>query len=382
MNAGETARLLGVARELGAEFASSAAEYDRTGAFPHANVQRLRQAGLTGLVTPRRYGGHEAGLELALGVVNAIAKGEASTGLILAQQYLFHVQLRSGSRWPDGLRERVSVASVEHGALVNAFRVERELGTPIRGGLPATTARKVAGGWRVSGHKIYSTGAPGLTWAIVWSRTDEEDPRVGQILVPMDAPGLRIEETWDHLGMRASGSHDVVLEDVFVPDDHAVDIRLPAAWAEKDDAMAGWVALMFATVYDAVARAARDWFIRFLHDRKPSNLGAALASLPHMQAAVGEIDALLLTNRVLFGLAARVDAGVPLPAHELFLAKHTINANSIAAVEKALALAGNPGLTRVNPLERHLRDVLCGRVHSPQSDTVLGTAGRVALGLA
>ena len=271
---------------------------------------------------------------------------------------------------------------MEHGALVNAFRVERELGTPIRGGLPATTARKVACGWRVSGHKIYSTGAPGLTWAIVWSRTDEEDPRVGQILVPMDAPGLRIEETWDHLGMRASGSHDVVLEDVFVPDDHAVDIRLPAAWAEKDDAMAGWVALMFATVYDAAARAARDWFIRFLHDRKPSNLGAALASLPHMQAAVGEIDALLLTNRVLFGLAARVDAGVPLPAHELFLAKHTINANSIAAVEKALALAGNPGLTRVNPLERHLRDVLCGRVHSPQSDTVLGTAGRVALGLA
>ena len=382
MNVGESARLLGVAQELGAEFAATAAEYDRSGAFPHANVQRLREAGLTGLVTPRRYGGHEAGLELALWVVNAISKGEASTGLVLAQQYLFHGHLRTNNRWSDKLRERVSVASVEEGALINSFRVEPELGTPVRGGLPATTARKVEGGWLVSGRKIYSTGAPGLAWGIIWSRTDEANPRVGQVLAPMDAPGLRIEETWDHLGMRASGSHDVVLDDVFVPDDHGADLRLPAEWADRGDTLAAWAAMMFATVYDGAARAARDWFIHFLHDRKPTNLGAALATLPHMQAAVGEIDGLLLTNRVLFGLAAQIDAGQPPPAHEIYLAKHTINANSIAAVEKALSLAGNPGLTRANPLERHLRDVLCGRVHSPQSDTVLGNAGRLALGLA
>lgn len=178
----------------------------------------------------------------------------------------------------------------------------------------------------------------------------------------------------------ASGSHDVVLEDVFAPDDNAVDLRLPAEWVEKGDAMAARVALMFATVYDGVARAARDWFIRFLHDRKPTNLGAALAKLPHIQAAAGEIDALLLTNRVLFGLATSVDAGAPPPAHEVYLARHTINANAVAAVEKMLPLAGNPGLSRAIPLERHLRDVLCGRVHSPQSDSVLGTAGRIALG--
>ena len=382
MNVGESARLLGVARELGAEFAATAAEYDRSGAFPHANVQRLREAGLTGLVTPRRYGGHEAGLELALWVVNAISKGEASTGLILAQQYLFHGHLRTNNRWSDKLRERVSVASVEEGALINSFRVEPELGTPVRGGLPTTTARKVEGGWRISGRKIYSTGAPGLAWGIIWSRTDEENPRVGQVLVPMDAPGLRIEETWDHLGMRASCSHDVVLDDVFVPDDHGADLRPPAEWADRGDTLAAWAAMMFATVYDGAARAARDWFIHFLHDRRPTNLGASLATLPHMQAAVGEIDGLLLTNRVLFGLAARIDAGDPPPAHEICLAKHTINANSIAAVEKALSLVGNPGLTRANPLERHLRDVVCGRVHSPQSDTVLGNAGRLALGLA
>ncbi|WP_204273986.1 acyl-CoA dehydrogenase family protein, partial [Stenotrophomonas maltophilia] len=70
---------------------------------------------------------------------------------------------------------------------------------------------------------------------------------------------------------------------------------------------------------------------------------------------VGEIDALLQTNRLLLGLADKVDQGAPPPPHESFLAKYTINANAIAAVQKAVEISGNPGLTRGNPLERHLR---------------------------
>ena len=182
--------------------------------------------------------------------------------------------------------------------------------------------------------------------------------------------------------MRASGSHDAVLTNVFIPENHAVDIRPPAAWLERDPVFPAWAAFMFATVYDGVARAARDWFVSFLKTRVPANLGAPLSSLSRMQEAVGEIDALLQTNRLLFGLAEQVDQGQPPPTHDTYLAKYTINANSIAAVEKAVSLIGNPALTRANPLERHLRDVLCARVHSPQADSVLGGAGRVALGLA
>ena len=61
--------------------------------------------------------------------------------------------------------------------------------------------------------------------------------------------------------------------------------------------------------------------------------------------------------------------------------KQVATENAIAAVEAALKLAGNHGISRLNPLERHLRDVLCGRIHSPQEDTVLVAAGRAALGL-
>ena len=118
--------------------------------------------------------------------------------------------------------------AVADGALINALRVEPDLGTPARGGLPATIARKTPDGWSLSGRKIYSTGSPGLTWTIVWARTDEEVPRVGGFLVRKDAPGRRIEETWDHTGLRASASHDVIFENTPVPEHHALSPR-PAA---------------------------------------------------------------------------------------------------------------------------------------------------------
>ena len=82
-------------------------------------------------------------------------------------------------------------------------------------------------GSRISGRKIYSTGAPGLTWFETFCRTDELKPRVGPFLVRAGSDGLRIEEGWDHLGLRASGSHDVVLDDVFVPDEQVGALTVP-----------------------------------------------------------------------------------------------------------------------------------------------------------
>ena len=372
---------LAMARAIARDFARTAAAHDAAASFPVANIEALRRTGLAGLVTARAHGGGEAGLAEAVAVVAAIAEGEPSTALVLAQQYHFHAQLRQNPRWPEAMRARVARSAVTEGAFANNLRVEPALGTPMRGGLPATTARKVAGGWSISGHKIFSTGVPILAWNAVWAKTDEAEPRVGAFLVPRGTPGLSIVETWDHLGMRASGSHDVVLEDVVIPADHAVDIRRPAEWGVPDAAAAAWPVLLFAAVYDGVARAARNWLIGFLKNRTPANLGAPLSSLPRMQEAVGEIEALLFANTMLFRLAEQVDRGVAPPVHESYLAKHLINANAIAAVEKAVALSGNPGLSRSNPLERHLRDVLCARVHSPQSDTILLGAGRAALGL-
>lgn len=360
--------------QLTEEFAAGAAAHDRDGSFPHENFERLHALGLVSLTVPRHLGGAGATLAQAARVVGAVARGEPSTALVLTMTYLHHASSRHAAHWPRHLLERVAADTVRDGALINALRVEPELGTPARGGLPATTARRTPEGWRISGRKIYSTGIPRLTWLAVWARSDDQEPLVGSYLVHRDTPGIRVVETWDHLGMRATGSHEVVFEDVLVPLAHAVDVAPPGARTELDPALLTWMSVLLSAIYDAVARAARDWLAGWLRARAPANLGAPLSTLPRFQEALGEIDTWLFSNRVLIDTAAQ--GGVA--AADAFRVKYLVTNQAIAAVQKALELIGNPALARANPLERHYRDVLCSRIHTPQNDTILVNSGKAA----
>jgi alkylation response protein AidB-like acyl-CoA dehydrogenase len=371
---------------LTAAFAITAADYDRRGVFPEENFRLLHQAGLLGLTVPREFGGRGAGLGEALRVLGAVAKGEPSTALILFMTYGYYAgSFSRTSHWPRHVYERMAREAATEISLIGGLRVEPELGTPVRGGLPATTARLVDGGYRITGNKIYSTGSTGLRWFAVWAKTDEATPRVGTFLVRAGTPGVRIEPVWDHFGMRASVSHEVVFEEAWTPLEHAVDVRPLAEWTPKPGdgtSPALWNGLAISVIYDGVARAARDWLVGYLKQRAPTNLGAALATLPRFQEKVGEIEARLHTNRILIDDAAeRADRGDPISAVEANLIKFTTTDNSIRAVEIGLELTGNPGLSRHNPLERHHRDVMCSRIHSPQNDTILVAAGRSAFDL-
>jgi alkylation response protein AidB-like acyl-CoA dehydrogenase len=376
-------KLLAAARRLSADFAQRAGAHDRDASFAFENFDALHEAGLLNLVVPAALGGAGRGLSDIARIIGVIAQGDASTALVLLMHWLQTAVVLRSDRWPAHLRDAMIRASLDGVAIVNALRVEPELGTPARGGLPATVARRVPEGWRISGRKIYSTGSPILRYAMVWAKTDDAAPLVGMFLVPMPSPGLRIEPTWDHLGMRASGSHDVVFEDVLIPGDHAADIRPPQDWQVRDPVQGIWSTIGVSALYDGIARAARDWLVFYLHQRKPANLGASLATLPRFQEAVGRIEALLGTNRMLidsFAAQADRDIAAVTPAGASVV-KLTVTDNAIAAVGLAMELVGNPGLSRANPLERHHRDVLCSRVHTPQNDMILLAAGRQALGL-
>lgn len=364
--------------DLTARFAAGAAALDRAAAFPRANFDALAQAGLIGLTVAPERGGGGADLRETLRVLGAIAKGEPSTALILSMTYGNH--LARGRAWPRAVYERLAHEAVAGRGLIGVLRVEPELGTPVRGGLPATVARGGDGGWTLSGTKIYSTGSTGLDWFVVWAKTDEAMPRVGSFLVDPAAGGIAINPVWDHIGMRATVSHEVAFD--ATPVNAVLDLRAPADWAPApgDSWLALWNALSVATIYDGVARAARDWLAAYLNDRRPSNLGAALATLPRVQEKFGEIEALLYANRVLIdAAAARADAGDPPSAVEANHVKYLATGTAIRAVAIGLELTGNPGLSRANPLERHYRDVLCSRIHSPQDDTILVAAGRAGL---
>src|SRR3979411_3032471 len=222
------------ARLLAAEFTARAAQHDRDASFPFENFKDLSEAGLLALTVPTALGGHGAGALDTARILGIIGKADPSTALVLSMHYIQHLVMARSTRWPGRLSRKLARETVEGVALINALRVEPDLGSPARGGLPATIARRTKTGWRLSGRKIYSTGAPILKWYAVWARTDEPETRVGLFLVPAGLPGTRIVETWDHLGLRASGSHDVIFEDVTFPLDHEIDVRRPDGWRVPD----------------------------------------------------------------------------------------------------------------------------------------------------
>jgi len=370
--------------------AAAAGRHDADGSFPHEAFEQLWHHGVLGLVAPPHLGGGGAGLEASVRVLVELGRGDPSVALVLALHLLQHAHMNlADGPWPRALRERLQRSLLDGPAIVNALRVEPELGTPARGGLPATVAERLAdgSGYRLHGRKIYSTGAPGLRWLVVYARTDDPEPLVGQFVVDAaDRTGWRIEPTWNHLGMRATASHDVVLDGAFVAADSVVGLTTPDAVPAPDPVLAAWNPLLIAATYHGVAVAARDWLTAYLHHRVPSGLGRPLATLPRFQEAVGRVEAGVRTaGRLLVDTARRVDEagdGLAEALADAGVVKLTVTNSAIDVVSEAVALVGNPGLSRGNDLERHLRNVLCSRIHTPQDDMILAGAGRAALAAA
>ena len=362
--------------EVTSALAEGAEHNDRSADFPAEGIRAVHAAGLLTATVAPRYGGAGAGLADTARILSALGRGDPSVALIAAMTLFAHAAQGARPTWPDDVYQAALEESISAPVLINALRVEPELGTPARGGLPKTVARRTEDGWAVSGRKIFSTGAVGLRWMAVWARTDDAEPRVGSFLVRNDAPGITIDRTWDHLGLRASRSDDVTFE------------ATPAVPATLDAppgpavAQIAWNALGLSALYLGVASAARDWLVKFLLERTPAALGAPLATLPRFQQAVGEIEAALNSAADLVdALARRVDAGDETASGHANAVKLIATRAAINSVEQAVALTGNNGLTRQNPLERHYRDALCARVHTPQDDSITVAAGRAALGL-
>lgn len=370
--------LIEKARVLADRFALSASHYDETGDFPFVNFDALFGAGLLRLTSGVNHGGFGGGLAEAQAVVAEIARGEPSTALVLAMHYNHHNTLSRTGKWPAHLIERVSAANLERVALLNSAQVEPRVGSPSHGAPPETIARRHGNVWRITGHKTYATGIALLEWVSVLAVTDDPEPRLASFLVPAKAPGVHVVETWNATGMRATASHDIILNEVEVPIEDIIDPQPLSGGLKRDENGMAWYFLLIASVYQGVARAAGDWITRFAVSHAPGSLGAPLSSVPAIQDGIGEIELrLALNERLLRTTAEDADARRPIglaPA----LVKHQVIENAVAVTSRALELGGNIGLNRNNPLERHHRDALCGRAHAPNNGMIRTMAAKAA----
>ncbi len=362
-------QLLATAETLAAQFAVTAPHHDREGSFPFEHFEAMRECGYFASAVPREFGGAGHGLtDVALAQV-ALGRGDGSTALSVGMHHMVVGTEAATRRWPEPMRERIFREVVTDGALLNNIAAEPEMGSPRGGGRPMTSVVPDGSGrWRLNGRKTFSTLSPVLTYALVYVSIEDGSGQVGRVMVRCDQPGVRIEETWDALGMRATGSHDMVFEDVPVTDDEFTQRRQPGAAVPGAHSEA-WFPLLVAAANLGVAEAARDYAVRYAQTRQPTGAPHPIAQIPHVREEIGRMQAALVTARVMLLTAAEDWEQDPEPGSAastlIPIAKRLVTNTAVEVTDTAMRVVGGVALHRSEPLERFFRDARSGLVNPP-----------------
>jgi alkylation response protein AidB-like acyl-CoA dehydrogenase len=381
-----------LAAELADQFTLRAAEQDRTGTFPFANFDAIRGTSLPRMVVPVELGGLGANLLETVMTIERLAVGDGSTALSITMHLQTLGSAAESNNWPQPLFARICSDVVAHGALINACATEPELGSPSRGGKPKTSARRVNSrslvdsspgsgdsnaSWSISGRKSFASLAPALDYFIIPATLDE-DGDVARFVVPRQE-GIEIVETWDAMGMRTTGSHDIVLLDVVVPGTNLIG-RSSQSTAGGANA---WFLLGVSAVYLGVAEAALAAAARYAQERVPTALGRPIATLESVQRHLGQAAFLIQQARALLYHQAHLWDLQPAAQSEmaamLAVAKVTATNNAVAAVDHCMRAAGGASMTHTLPLERYYRDVRAGLHHPIGDDEAFLMLGKQAL---
>ncbi|QQK81456.1 acyl-CoA/acyl-ACP dehydrogenase [Salicibibacter cibi] len=354
-------------------FKERAAEHDRAGTFPHENFKALREANYPGLTVPKKYGGQGISLSEMLELQETIAKADGSTALSIGWHMGLAMQIGENETWDEKTYAAVARDIVENGALLNGAASEPATGSPTRGGRPETTATKTKNGWIISGRKTFTTLAPTLDYFIVSAGIEGRD-EVGNFLVHRSLPGVSIDHTWDALGMRASGSDDLVLENVELKDADYVQALTPQKEA------AGWL-LHIPACYLGIAEAALDYSANYANHYSPNSIEGTIADLPNIKQKIGEAELMRQRSRhFLYSVAGKWDRGDQETRQqmktELGAAKHVVVNDAVDIVDLAMRVAGAKSLQPDTPLGRYYRDVRAGLHNPPMDDmTIMQLAG-------
>lgn len=364
-------------RELASKFREQAERYDREGSFVHEHIEDLRRTGYTALTVPRAYGGKEISLYEMVRLQEILATGDGSTALAIGWHVGIMKNLAEKNSWDEKIF-RMLCEDVMKGALINSAATEPATGSPTRGGSFQTKAvRDADGSWVLSGRKTFTTMAPVLDYFLV-NLTVESADRAASVLVPRSAAGLRIEETWDSAAMRGTGSHDLVLEEVRVPEDHLVE------WLERGSRQAaGWL-LHIPACYLGIAQAAQSYAVQFARSYAPNSLRGPIIELPNVQTKIGEMELELMRSReFLYAVARRWDEADEAARHamkpELSAVKMAVTNAAIVVVDLAMRVVGAHSLALSNPLQRYYRDVRAGLHNPPMDDMTVQLLAQTAI---
>jgi alkylation response protein AidB-like acyl-CoA dehydrogenase len=359
-----------LARTLGQRFGERAAAIDADDRFVGENYADLKAYGCFAAGVPVELGGGGLGHGDLGALLREIARHCGSTALAFAM----HTHLVATAAW----RWRHQKAPVD--ALLRRVAAEQIVllssgGSDWLSG--SGTATRVDGGFRIDAHKVFASGAPAadlfMTTAVY--ADPAAGPTVLHLAVPMNAPGVRVVSTWRTLGMRGTGSHDVVLENVFVPEAAVAGRRPRGRWHPAMHVIAMIAFPLIYAVYVGIAESARDLALERAR-RRPLDA--------HLVDLAGGVDNALATARLaladMFAAAAGNAPGAA-TTHRVMVGRVLVANAVLEVVDLALELGGGGAFFRNAGLERRFRDAQACRYHPLQERVQREFAGRRALGL-
>jgi alkylation response protein AidB-like acyl-CoA dehydrogenase len=358
-----------LARILGAEFGRRAADYDQSGEFVADNYRDLAEDNFFSAGIPEELGGGGASYEVLCEVIREFGRHCGSTALAFAMHthpVLLNVfKYRRG----DSAAEKTLRKLATNELVVSNTGANDWLHS-------SGTAERVQGGYRVTARKHFVSGGPGADVFITSATFAGENGReVLHFAVPFNTEGVGILETWRTLGMRATGSHDVTLNNVFVPDAAIVARRPSGEWHPMWEAIIPTALPVITAAYVGLAEAAAE----LATDAAKRN-GSNLASI------VGEmLNSLTIARLALADMIRMNDNHGFVPSLELTektLCRKAIAAEAIkSTAEIAAELVGGPGFFRGHAMERIVRDVRAMHFHPLPIRRQQVFSGRLALGL-
>jgi alkylation response protein AidB-like acyl-CoA dehydrogenase len=393
--------LITLARRLARErFAPRAERHDREASFPFDDYADLRAAGLLGLCVPTRYGGLGADYETYCLVAEQIAQGDASTSLTFNMHCLTMLMMGVIA---DSMR--VSPAARERHEKLRAVKFREVIADGVFYGQPhsepveqgetdtalsvggrrfGTTARKVDGGYVVNGRKFFVSLAGCAPYFATPAIRVGDEPWMERTLylqISKDAPGVSFPGDWDPMGMRGTVSRDMLLQDVFVPDDG--EVLPPGMFGAMYNAFPQLSPLTFCATFLGLMQAAYDGALAYLtgHMAGSPGLHTEAAVKGH---AVAEMLFTLEATRALYYRAiseARVD-GPPEAVQRARAAHVTVQRSAVTVTQEAIRVCGGRGLLKRYPLERYARDARAGALMRPWTQEIATQqAWEAALGL-
>jgi len=367
----QSGSILATAEELGKTFATRTEQCDETDSFVAENFEMLRSSGLVEAGVPRELGGGGAGIDELAQMLRILGNYCSSTALAFSMHT--HQVAIPAWRWQHqnfkGVEPLLKRIASEKPILLSSGGSDWIAGSG--------SAEKVDNGFKITARKVFTSAAPAgdllMTGAVL--RGENEPDMVLHFAIPMNSPNVKVMNNWKTLGMRGTGSNDVVIDGHVIPESAVFLKRKAGEWHPVFQLIATVAFPLIYAVYLGVAESAREIALKLAAKRRPEH---------HLLELLGRMDTALLGAKLAHKAmlaAAQANAPGQQSVNEVMMGKHLMTRHAIESVELALEAAGGAGFFRAQGLERRFRDIQGARYHPLQAGPQALYAGSMALSL-